>query len=158
MEGICTSCNKFLPLVKAGKKKDGSQRYQSLCNPCNNGHIKNWRKNNPDYYRDYYESNRAKWMFQGAKQRALDSNLEFNISIEDIFIPEECPVRKIPFSIGSSKRNDNTPTLDRIDNSKGYIKGNVRVISWRANCLKKDGTLEEFKQLVNYLENEYTFT
>ena len=49
------------------------------------------------------------------------------------------------------KRHNGSPSLDRIDNTKGYIKGNVKVISWRANAIKKDATLEELKALVNYL-------
>ncbi len=45
-----------------------------------------------------------------------------------------------------------TPSLDRIDSSLGYVKGNVWVISWRANHIKTDASLEELKQLVAGLE------
>jgi hypothetical protein len=51
-----------------------------------------------------------------------------------------------------SRREPNSPSLDRIDNTKGYVPGNVWVISWRANDLKRNATLEELKLLVAALE------
>jgi hypothetical protein len=44
-----------------------------------------------------------------------------------------------------------SPTLDRIDNSKGYIVGNVWVISMRANRLKSDATVDELMMLATNL-------
>lgn len=103
-----------------------------------------WRTLNPEAY-----------LLHTAKSRAKKKGFEFDISIEDIIIPEICPVLGIPLFIrqgGSGiDKNPNNPSLDRIDSNKGYIKGNVKVISWRANDLKKNGTLEEFKQIVEYL-------
>ncbi len=46
-----------------------------------------------------------------------------------------------------------SPSLDRIDSTKGYTKGNIWVISNRANTLKNDATLSELKLLVERLEN-----
>ena len=48
---------------------------------------------------------------------------------------------------------DPTPTLDRIDNSKGYVQGNVAWISFRANQAKSDTTAEEIRGLAEYIEN-----
>lgn len=45
-------------------------------------------------------------------------------------------------------------TLDRIDNSLGYVKVNIKVISSKANRLKNNGTIEEFKQIIEYMNNE----
>ena len=59
--------------------------------------------------------------------------------MEDIVIPEKCPVFLVPIEV---------PSIDRIDPSKGYIPGNVRIISMRANMLKSDATLEEMDLIV----------
>jgi len=48
--------------------------------------------------------------------------------------------------------DDNVPSVDRIDPTKGYIKGNVEVISWRANHLKNNATVEELEAIVNYMK------
>ena len=62
--------------------------------------------------------------------------MECTISKEDIVIPEYCPLLDIPIHRCERGKGYNTPSLDRIDNTKGYIKGNVWVISKLANSLK----------------------
>ena len=62
---------------------------------------------------------------------------------------------KMVLGNGIASRNPSQPSPDKIDPSKGYVKGNIRVISWRANNLRCNGTLEEFEALVldtKYLE------
>ncbi len=54
-------------------------------------------------------------------------------------------------NIGKPKAN--SPTIDRVDNTKGYIPGNVAVISYRANCLKRDSSLDELIKLVDYVKS-----
>lgn len=82
-------------------------------------------------------------MFTRAKDRAKKSNLEFNIEIKDIVIPDLCPYLNIPLFVGRGRQTDNSPSLDRIDSTKGYIKGNIQVISNKANAMKYSATLEE---------------
>jgi repressor of nif and glnA expression len=55
--------------------------------------------------------------------------------------------------IGDGYQTHNSPTLDRICNGRGYVKGNVRVISWRANSLKRDANIEEIRSILKYMEN-----
>ncbi len=70
--------------------------------------------------------------------------MEFNITQEDVLVPDNCPVLGIPLSLDETRGfSDNSPTLDRIDNSLGYKKGNVLVVSWRANRIKCDATPKE---------------
>lgn len=92
-------------------------------------------------------------MYASAKHRATRKGIEFNIDLDDIVIPEKCPVLGIPLERNRSDRRgftDNSPSLDRVDNNKGYVKGNVCVISMRANSCK--GNLEpwEIKAVYEY--------
>jgi len=102
-----------------------------------------------DYLRDWRARSQQYLMYTGAKCRAKRDSLEFNINKEDIIIPDVCPVLDIPIkrNEGSGWHND-SPSLDRIDNTKGYTKDNIRVISNRANRLKCDATLEELEKIL----------
>ncbi len=93
--------------------------------------------------------NRAKHLWYGAKRRAQARGLDFTIQISDIQIPEFCPVLGIPIVIVSGvATQDGAPSLDRIDNSLGYTVENVRVISYRANAIKRDMTRFECELLL----------
>lgn len=83
-----------------------------------------------------------------AKYSAKKKSLAFNIDASDIHIPCACPVLGILLDLGAGPHADNLPSLDRIDPTIGYVKGNVWVISWRANRIKQNATLEELEALV----------
>jgi len=89
-------------------------------------------------------------MLNNSKQRAKRSGIEHNITIDDIIIPDFCPVLKIKLETGTRRNNQNAPSIDRIDNNKGYVKGNIMVMSVRANKLKKDATMEELIMIGNF--------
>lgn len=91
-------------------------------------------------------------MLTDSRKRAKARGMEHLISKEDIIIPEFCPVLGIRLEVGIGKREPHSPSIDRVDNSKGYIPGNVRVISSRANTLKGDGAVWEFKEVIRYME------
>lgn len=102
-----------------------------------------WRDTNPKGY-----------MLSRARCRARVANVPFDLTADDFEIPIYCPIfsdLKLEFSSGSV-RPDNCPSLDRIEPEKGYVKGNVAVISMRANRIKSDGTLEELEAIVSYLK------
>ena len=87
------------------------------------------------------------------RSKAKKLGIEFNLEAEDITPPELCPVLGVklilafvphaPWSYAAS--------VDRTDNSKGYVKGNVAVISCRANLLKKNATLAEMEAICRYM-------
>ena len=101
------------------------------------------RKNNPELY-----------MLYDATKRAKKKGLPIDITVEDIVIPVWCPVFDVLLKVGEGKRTDFSPSLDRVDNSKGYIKGNVRVISHRANAVKNSATVEELELIIHYMKEE----
>lgn len=120
-----------------------------------------WIDNNRDkareIWRKYSQKIRlkepAKSLWTAAKLRAKKNNIDFNIDISDICVPTQCPVLGIELKRSSGKPNDGSPTLDRIINNLGYTKGNIRVISSRANRLKADMTHEDCKLILKDFEN-----
>jgi hypothetical protein len=97
----------------------------------------------------------VKSMLSRAKARAKTKGLEFNISTEDIFIPEYCPVLNIKLEFYQKQGGgESSPALDRIDSSKGYIKGNVQVISSKANRIKTNATVDEIKMVYEFLSGK----
>lgn len=100
-----------------------------------------------------YRENPATFMLHGAKYRAKRYGLAFDLELLDVVIPKVCPVLGIPLRLGVGKPQDNSPTIDRLDSSKGYVKGNVAVISYRANRLKNDGTADEHERIAKWVRD-----
>ena len=89
-----------------------------------------------------------------AKIRSTKFGLAFNIDISDIVIPDVCPILGIKLQRGTKGKAAESPSLDRVDNSKGYEKGNVRVISNLANTMKNNATKA---QLFAFADNIKTY-
>jgi hypothetical protein len=90
-------------------------------------------------------------LFHKAKARAKRNGLPFDLTLEEIQVPERCPVLDIPLFKHTKNICDNSPTLDRINNTKGYTARNTHVISARANRLKSDSTADELAAIAAYL-------
>jgi hypothetical protein len=93
-------------------------------------------------------------LYATAKWRAKRTGMPFNIEVEDLVVPETCPVFGIPLvpTYGTGKRNDGTPSLDRLDNTKGYTKDNIRMISFKANMYKGNMTIADVEALLKYMK------
>jgi len=100
-----------------------------------------------------YAKNRMKTILREARKRAKEKGVPFDITEDDVFIPEFCPVFGCRLEVGVGERNDRSFSLDRIVPELGYIKGNVRVISWRANRLKADATADELEKVLAYMRS-----
>lgn len=173
---ICTKCKveKFKSDFSPDKRtKDGLFSY---CKQCNSARIKEryWknleesRKKNRNRDAQNREKSRAKcktfWqtkrqedpaycLWAGAKARASRKKIPFDILREEIIIPEYCPVLGIKLKLdNTSGFKEDSPSIDKTIPELGYVRGNIQVMSWKANRLKNNGTLEEFKSLVRYLE------
>jgi hypothetical protein len=107
-----------------------------------------YRVNNPEWY-----------MHNKARRRAKDKHIEFNIDVSDVVMPKNCPVFKkyeLKKEISDiSGPKPWSPSLDRIDNTKGYVKGNVQVISSKANTMKGNATPEELLQFAYWVILSY---
>ena len=90
---------------------------------------------------------KSRKMLNYARARAKDKGLPFNIDINDIVIPEVCPLLDIPLVLDNEIFADNSPSLDRLIPSLGSVKGNVLVISVRANTIKHNSSIDELMLL-----------
>ena len=115
----------------------------TLCPKCNSNRVKS---NDP-----------SRRMLSRIKSRAKTKNMECNIELKDIIIPEFCPILglKLECFSGRSGGENNSPSLDRIDSNKGYIKGNIRVISHLANVMKNNASIEELQLFAKWINNEF---
>lgn len=92
------------------------------------------------------------YMWRGARSRARRRGLAFDIEVEDIVIPKYCPALGIELMINTKGFKDNSPSIDRIDNDKGYIKGNIQILSYKANAMKSSAAFDEIEKLYTYMK------
>ena len=132
---------------------------------------KQWRENNADRVKQYYQQNKdaikeqrkgkdylLREMLRNANYRAIRNHLPFDLTIEymETIALDHCPVTgelldwNLQFSV-EGKSNPMAPSLDKIVPSLGYIKGNVAIICNRMNTLKRDMTLKELNELIEYV-------
>ncbi len=111
-----------------------------------------------EYDRQWEARNRVSHLFYNARNRARKRGLPFDIEKSDIVIPEVCPVLGIvlKFSPGPGGRGfgETSPSVDRMVPELGYVRSNIRVISYRANSLKKDATIAELEAVLAYMRGE----
>lgn len=88
------------------------------------------------------------------KYRARKRDIPFGLTEDDLAIPRFCPVLGVPLyrAAGGRAQGPNSPTVDRIDPDKGYIKGNVMVISAKANQIKSNATPQELLQVACFYQ------
>ena len=105
------------------------------------------------YHKVKYEY-RAKFMVRTAKRRAKQLGLDFNLEESDVIVPEVCPILGLELVLNEGKLCAASASLDRIDSSKGYVKGNVWIISHKANAMKNNATAEELIKFALWIQRE----
>lgn len=107
------------------------------------------RTNQSRLYYKTKENRPGKVLFDVARKRARVNDAEFTITVDDVVVPEFCPLLGIRLAPGELVAGPCSPSLDRIDSSKGYVPGNVWVLSHKANRMKNNATVAE---LVTFAE------
>lgn len=116
-----------------------------------------WYAANSEKYVDKYKKERPHLvMLKSARHRAAKQGIPFDLTAEDIVIPECCPVfgMKLETATGSAKQN--SPSLDKIIPELGYVKGNIQVISNLANVMKHDATPEQLVMFAQWALKTYS--
>lgn len=125
---------------------------ERILNKRKENYIKNKEKHDQIAYERYHSLSMEAKILRRAKDRAREKSIAFDLEVSDIVIPEYCPILNIPLYPSADKSSPNSPSLDRIHNKYGYIKGNIKVISNKANRIKADLTPELCEQLLKYWE------
>lgn len=147
---FCKNCEQELPVESFSKHEQCVSGYDtSRCKLCK----KAIQKAKQEWAKKPIEAK----ILNRIKTRSTKKGIPFNLELEDIIIPEVCPVFKVPFIYGDHSW---TYSVDRIKPELGYVKGNIVIISNKANMMKNTGTIEEVKMLYEWmitLENEISF-
>lgn len=154
-ERECLNCgHKWLVDVKVDKVGDLS-KMRFFCKTCNDSLTPSQKKQImkeklPGFREKMYLQKRESrlrnlqhYIWSRARQRAVQNGWEFTIDESDVVIPEKCPLLEVPLEHGIKGDYEYSPSLDRIDSRKGYVKGNVWVISKKANSMKNSATPAE---------------
>lgn len=177
----CTRCKKILPLSEYNYG-NGKYGRRSICRKCDHevhntdefrerrrkrrderrktepGYIEKERARNKKTVLNNYDSYK-KMMVRAAKQRAKNKGITVDVTYKDFEIPEFCPLLGIKLTVHIGDKlngaKDDSPSLDRINPKKGYVKGNIWVISYRANMIKNNASLEELELLVKNLKDHW---
>lgn len=136
-DGVMRQCTCCQTMFKKASKT------VTLCNECNSERVKSQPL--------------EKKMWRRAKNRATENGIDFDIEVSDIVIPNICPILGIPLkeNKGKSGAYRDSPSLDKIDPTKGYVKGNVQVVSQLANGMKHNATTEELITFAKYILTNY---
>ena len=150
---------------KVTANREKAKRYRQKNKEAVYAKTKTWKDKNPEAIKKHralwysIPENRIKHTLTQAKRRALKNNVLFDITFEDLLpLPERCPVFNMPLNYSGTgdKRGfvDNSPSIDRLIPSLGYTKGNVKIVSWRANRIKSDASVHELSKVLNYIKRE----
>lgn len=148
----CYNCKEILPFENFAPKQRNCEK-QGMCKKCKDFHCK---KRNTKL-RSSSEGIRyltIHSLLDGARQRAKEKEFVFGLDYEwvDQNLKTHCPVLGIEFEFCKGRPLPSSPSLDRVNNEKGYSKSNVKIISWRANSLKNDASLLEINEIIKYIE------
>lgn len=111
-----------------------------------NARMREWRYRNPEYM-----------LVHSARRRAKRDGIPFELTRDNCPpIPETCPIALIPIYVrndGTKGPCDNSPTLDRVDPTKGYTVDNTRVVSHKGNRWKSDMSIADLERLLDYMKH-----
>lgn len=123
-------------------------------------YARQYRKDNPELVKEQIKRSYEKQkvtnfkglLISSIKARAKQNNVEFTLSEKDVIWNTHCPILGVELSFRSKGKRETAASLDRIDNTKGYVRGNVHLISNRANRIKSDATIEELEKIIAYMK------
>lgn len=168
----CSRCNENKNLEEFYKDRSSSRGVTSACKEClskcsnrkknedkHNAKKKEIRKIDPEILNapkrsKYQKLDPITKVYTQAKSRAKRKGIEFTIEKSDLHVDDLCPILGVPFVVGTKNNYEYTHSLDRIDNSKGYIPGNVQIITKKANTMKNSASLKELSNFATWIRKQ----
>lgn len=144
-----------------GSRKEESQKYylknkEKILIQTKEYHLKNPEINKKASYKfmeKLREENPSLYLWRHIRTRAKERNIEFNLEVSDFNLPKCCPVLGVELSWGTRNQHDYSPSVDRLDPSKGYIKGNINIISEKANRIKSNASSKEIRKVADWMDS-----
>lgn len=146
---ICRECGQSKPIDQFYKNASYNDGVDTICKVCS---ARRYRRYSEDV------NARIRWLIDRIRTKCNKNNIPFDLTVDDIVIPDKCPVLGLPLKFGADRAygqnaGEDSPSVDRIDPNGGYVKGNIIIISWRANRLKGNATPEELRMLAEFYTN-----
>ncbi len=122
-------------------------------------YAKKWRKANPEKHNNWKYKNPLGQIIARLKTRAKNQNLDFNLTENDLIIPEKCPVFGTPLILHTKreiqKNLKTSVSVDRKDPSKGYTRDNIEIMSAFANRMKNNANSDELLKFAEWIQKTY---
>lgn len=157
----CLRCKKEKDLSEFNKLNKSKDGHQPRCRECEKEIWHNRVSKSVERRKQYSEARRkaddrniGRYLLNIAKKRAKEEGIPCTITVADIVVPTNCPITGAELRRYQGKFDQNSYTLDKVVPELGYVPGNVRVISWRANNAKYNLSREEIVNLLRYLDGE----
>ena len=150
--------NQYYLLTKEQKKEQRKEYYLQHKEKYDQYTIQ-WKKDNPEKVQQYYIQSKYSSWNSCIKQRANKLNVPFDLTPECLrsITPEVCPILGLILESNRGKRiggtSPNSPSVDRLVPSLGYVQTNVIVVSHRANMLRSNATPTELRLIADYYES-----
>lgn len=137
---VCSLCDQRLPITDFPLHKLSRGGRLRRCRGCQNTAVRKSQEKS--------KSDPRFRMLMSSRSNALSKGLEHTISVEDIPLPEVCRYLgiRIDYRRCSERgrlRSFDAPSIDRIDPTRGYVPGNIQVISDLSNRMKQDATIPQ---------------
>ena len=148
LKQVCSSCNIEKDSDEYYFRKD-TGRNNLQCKLCKNAVTAEYRRDHPQLPT---KESRVRQALAAARSRSRKLGMVFDIELDDVEMRDNCPVFGPPLDWGHTRCRSDSPSLDKVIPELGYVKGNVYIISHKANRLKNNATKEELQSIVDWLE------
>ena len=150
----CKTCRNEKPLEDFWPTRGTKDGRQYVCIECSKERQEKLQARRDAAGPEAKQLSVRRYLLRVARRRAKDAGTECTIAADEIPWADTCPVLGVALKQNAGNLDRYAYSLDRVDSSKGYVKGNVRIVSWQFNNLKSNMTLEQVERFYLYMKGE----